>query len=105
MNDFPVPRHQPLLHVPPNTLTPAAHPAPIYPTVENLIDRLALPTPNEHTDRYQKKARDLGVYIQTGSFLEIDPKWPKHVFNPPCLIGPAGILYKYRKTHPWLPWE
>ena len=27
------------------------------------------------------------------------------VFNTTCLIGPEGILYKYRKVNPWLPYE
>src|SRR3954449_8354398 len=53
-----------------------AHAAPIYDTVEQLRDRLAIPVPNEHTDRYRQKARELGVYVQTGSFLEVDPKHP-----------------------------
>jgi len=82
-----------------------AHAAPIYPTAEELLDRLALPIPNEHTDRYCRKARELGIYVQTGTFLESDPRWPGHVFNTTCLIGPEGILSKYRKVHPWLPWE
>lgn len=82
-----------------------AHAAPIYPTVEELLDRLAVPIPNEHTDRYVRKARDLGVFIQTGSFLESDARWPGHVFNTTCLIGPDGLLTRYRKVHPWLPWE
>jgi predicted amidohydrolase len=82
-----------------------AHAAPIYDTVEQLRDKLAIPVPNEHTDRYRQKARELGVYIQTGSFLEVDTKYPGCVFNTTCLIGPEGLLYKYRKVHPWLPWE
>ena len=82
-----------------------AHTAPIYETVEELADRLAVPIPNEHTQRYHQKARDLGIYIQTGSFLEVDSKYPGCVFNTTCLIGPDGLLYKYRKVHPWLPWE
>ncbi len=82
-----------------------AHAAPIYPTAEELLDRLALPIPNEHTDRYCRKARELNVYIQTGTFLEADTRWPGHVFNTTCLIGPDGILSKYRKVHTWLPWE
>jgi predicted amidohydrolase len=82
-----------------------AHAAPIYETVEELADRLAVPIPNEHTHRYQQKARDLGVYIQTGSFLEVDAKYSGCVFNTTCLIGPDGLLSKYRKVHPWLPWE
>jgi predicted amidohydrolase len=82
-----------------------AHAAPIYPTVEELLDRLAITIPNEHTERYRQKARQLNVYIQTGSFLERDEHYPGHVFNTTCLIGPEGILTKYRKVHPWIPWE
>ena len=82
-----------------------AHAAPVYETSEELLDKLAVPIPNEQTDRYVAKARDRGVYIQTGTFLESDPKWPGRVFNATCLIGPDGILSKYRKVNPWLPWE
>ena len=82
-----------------------AHAAPIYPTVEELLDRLAVSIPNEHTDQYVRKARQLGVFIQTGSFLESDPAWPGHVFNTTCLIGPDGLLARYRKVHTWVPWE
>jgi predicted amidohydrolase len=82
-----------------------AHAAPVYPTVQELLDRLAVPVPNEHTDRYHHKAREHGVYIQTGSFLEKDPRYPGAVFNTTCLIGPDGLLTKYRKVHPWIPWE
>jgi predicted amidohydrolase len=82
-----------------------AHAAPVYPTVQELLDRLAVPIPNEHTDRYERAARQLGVYIQTGTFLESDARWPGHVFNTTCLIGPEGIVSKYRKVHTWVPWE
>ena len=37
--------------------------------------------------------------------IETDPKWPGHVFNTTCLIGPSGILYKYRKVNTWIPYE
>jgi predicted amidohydrolase len=82
-----------------------AHAAPVYETVEELRDRLAIAIPNEHTARYIDKAKEHGVYIQTGSFLEVDAQYPEAVFNTTCLIGPDGILSKYRKTHPWIPWE
>jgi formamidase len=82
-----------------------AHAAPIYATTRELLQHLAVPIPNEHTDRYVQKARHLGVYIQTGTFLESDPRWPGQVFNTTCLIGPEGVLLTYRKVHPWLPWE
>ena len=64
-----------------------------------------MPIPNEHTDRYIKKAAERDVFIQTGTFLEVDPRWPGVVFNTTCLIGPDGILSRYRKVNPWLPWE
>jgi predicted amidohydrolase len=82
-----------------------AHAAPIYETVDELADRLAVPIPNEQTDRYARKARERGVFIQTGSFLEVDARWPGVVFNTTCLIGPDGLLARYRKVNPWLPWE
>ncbi len=37
--------------------------------------------------------------------IECDPRWPGVVFNATCLIGPEGILYKYRKVNPWIPYE
>ena len=82
-----------------------AHAAPIFETVAELADRLAVPIPNEQTDRYARKARERGVYIQTGTFLEVDTRWPGVVFNTTCLIGPDGLLSRYRKVNPWLPWE
>ncbi|HEV3118028.1 MAG TPA: nitrilase-related carbon-nitrogen hydrolase [Gemmataceae bacterium] len=81
------------------------HAAPIYPTVEELFDRLAVPIPNEHTDRYCRKARQHGIYIQTATFLERDDNYRGHVFNTTCLIGPDGLLSRYRKVHTWIPWE
>jgi predicted amidohydrolase len=82
-----------------------AHAAPVYPTVAELRERLAVQLPNEHTDRYRARARQHGVYIQTGTFIEFDPKWPGVLFNTTCLIGPDGLLAKYRKVNPWIPWE
>ena len=82
-----------------------AHSAPVYPTVGELLRHLAVPIPNEHTDRIAQKALELGVYVQTGSMIEVDAKWPQVAFNTSCLIGPEGILYKYRKVNPWIPYE
>ena len=39
-----------------------------------------------------KKASEHGIYIQSGSMIELDPRWPHVVFNTTCLIGPEGIL-------------
>jgi predicted amidohydrolase len=82
-----------------------AHAAPVYATVDELRARLAVPIPNAHTDRLWRKAREYDVYIQSGSMIEIDDRWPGVVFNATCLIGPEGILYKYRKVNPWIPYE
>lgn len=82
-----------------------AHAAPVFPTVRELQEKLAVEIPNEHTERLQAKAKEYGVYIQSGSMLEIDKKYPNHVFNTTCLIAPEGILYKYRKVNTWIPYE
>lgn len=82
-----------------------AHAAPVFATVRELLATLTVPIPNEHTERLLDKAREHGVYVQTGSMLEEDDRWPGRVFNTTCLIGPEGILYKYRKVNPWIPYE
>jgi predicted amidohydrolase len=82
-----------------------AHAAPIYDSVAKLRDRLAVDVPNEHTDRYVALAKKYGCYIQTGTFLEIDESYDEVVFNTTALIGPGGVLSKYRKVNPWIPWE
>ena len=82
-----------------------AHSAPVFPTVRELLEKLAVPVPNEHTERLVEKAREHDVIIQSGSMLEEDPKWPGVVFNTTCLVGPEGLLYKYRKVNPWIPYE
>src|SRR3954470_9319785 len=65
-----------------------AHAAPVFATVAELLEKLAVPIPNEHTDRLHAKAREHGVYIQSGTMLERDPRWAGVVFNTTCLIGP-----------------
>jgi predicted amidohydrolase len=82
-----------------------AHAAPIYDSIVKLRDRLAVKLPNEHTDRYAALCRKHGCFIQTGSFLEIDEASPDVVFNTTLLIGPTGVLSRYRKVNPWIPWE
>ena len=82
-----------------------AHAAPVFATVAELVEKLAVPIPNEHTDRLAAKAREHDVYVQSGTMIEADPRWPGVVFNTTCLIGPGGILAKYRKVNPWIPFE
>jgi predicted amidohydrolase len=82
-----------------------AHAAPVYADAQELADKLAVVIPNEHTERLVRKAREHDVYIQSGSMIEQDPEWPGVLFNTTCLIGRDGILYRYRKVNPWIPYE
>src|SRR5215211_2390701 len=52
-----------------------AHAAPVFATVKELLDKLAVQIPNEHTEALQQKAKEHDIYIQSGSMLEVDPKW------------------------------
>jgi formamidase len=82
-----------------------AHAAPVFPSVQQLLERIAVPIPNDHTDTIGRKARAHGIYVQMGSMIECDDRWPGVVFNTSCLVGPEGLLYRYRKVNPWLPYE
>jgi len=82
-----------------------SHAAPVYGTLKELRDKLGVEIPNRHTARAVEKAKELDIYIQMGSMLEIDKKYRNALFNTTCLVGPTGILYKYRKVYPWIPWE
>ncbi len=82
-----------------------AHAAPVFPTLKELREKLGVEIPNRQTDRLEKKAREHDIYIQSGSMLEVDSRYPNALFNTTCLVGPAGILLTYRKVYPWIPWE
>src|SRR4051794_95751 len=75
-----------------------AHAAPVYFTAAENVQHLALPIPNEHLDAYVVKARQHDLFILT-TFLEADDRHPGHVFDTACLVGPSGLLLRYRKVH------
>src|SRR3954468_15985003 len=58
-----------------------AHAAPVFASVAELLEKLAVEIPNEHTDRIAARAREHGIYVQTGSMIESDPRWPGVAFN------------------------
>lgn len=105
MVDQAVQGYEPFFDVRLVTFPEFAHAVPIYPTVAELRRHLAVELPNEHTEAYVRVAKKYGCYIQTGSFLETDPDYPEAVFNTTLLVGPQGILSKYRKVNTWIPWE
>jgi len=82
-----------------------AHVVPVYQTVKELRKRLAVPVPNEHTETYARLAQKYGCWIQSGTFIESDPQYPDFLFNTTALIGAEGVITKYRKVNPWIPWE
>ncbi|HEY9286189.1 MAG TPA: nitrilase-related carbon-nitrogen hydrolase [Pyrinomonadaceae bacterium] len=82
-----------------------AHAAPVFPTVRELTEKLAVEIPNEHTELVGMKAREHNVFVQTGTMIERDRRWPGVLFNTTCLVGPSGILSKYRKVNTWIPYE
>jgi predicted amidohydrolase len=105
MVDMAVEGYAPFLPVKLLVFPEFAHAAPVYHSAADLLAKLAVPIPNEHTERYVAKAAEHEVWIQTGTFLESDERWPGVVFNTTCLVGPGGLLAKYRKANPWIPWE
>ena len=82
-----------------------AHAAPVYTTAEALHEKLAVPVPNEWTDLYAKKARQHGCFVQTGSFLEKDATVARARVQHDVPRRAGGVLAKYRKVNPWIPWE
>ena len=83
-----------------------AHVVPRYSTVEEISSKLAVELGEEYVDPYVNFCKKYGCWIQTGTFLEIDPKHGKDiVFNTSLLVGPGGVEFVYRKVHPWIPWE
>ncbi|MCP4898962.1 MAG: nitrilase [bacterium] len=82
-----------------------AHSVPVYQTIPELREKLAVPVPNEHTERYARLAKQYGCWIQSGTFIECDQKYPEFLFNTTVLVGPEGVESKYRKVNPWIPWE
>ena len=82
-----------------------AHAAPVFATAAELIEKLAVEIPNEHTERLEAAAREHDIYIQTGSMLETDKRYPGCIFNTTLLISPTGTLSKYRKVNTWIPYE
>ena len=68
-----------------------AHCAPLYPSLKELLARTAV-RPEDLVAPYERFCRANGVFVQTGSFIEHDPKYPGIAFNASLLVGPGGVL-------------
>ncbi len=83
-----------------------AHTVPIHTTLEPIVRDLAVELDGTMLDPYARFCAQHGCWIQTGSFLEVDPAVGRDVvFNTTVLMGPDGIELTYRKLNPWIPWE
>jgi predicted amidohydrolase len=98
MIDSAVARSAPFLPVKLVVFPEFAHAAPVFPTAEELIEKLAVEIPNEHTERIWQKAKEHNIYIQTGSMLEIDKKYKNALFNTTCLIGPKAFCINIARS-------
>ena len=66
-----------------------AHAVPIYDSVQGLRDRLAIPVPNEHTDRYERLARRHGCSIQTAT-SNGSKRCGSRLFTSGCIPDPCS---------------
>ena len=70
------------------------------------ISKQAIPGALAKAERYRLLNEPLMAESICLDILEIDPAYGEDViFNTTVLIGPEGVLTKYRKTNPWIPWE
>jgi len=70
-------------------------------SLTGLMKATAETVPGPSTEALAMKAREHGVYVVIG-MLE---RYKKRFYNTAVLIGPSGIIGKYRKIHPWYPSE
>jgi len=47
-------------------------------------------------------AKRVDAYIACGTILEADERWPGVTFNTAVVVGPEGIVLRYRKVQPWI---
>ena len=62
-------------------------------------------TDGPELERLTRVAARHDIYIHTGTFLEADDAYPGLVFNTACVVGPSGLVLRYRKVNNWIPIE
>lgn len=72
---------------------------PLTETAKEWIDKACIEIPGPVTERLQKEAQQLKIWIGANSY-ERDPEWPGRYWNCSYLIGPNGdVLLKYRRIN------
>ena len=64
---------------------------------------IGITIPGEETELLAEVCRKHDIYIVAGSAVETDSKYPDIVFNGTAILGPEGLLARYRKVNTWLP--
>jgi len=73
-----------------------------YSDVEDYFKNdIPLTIPGPETAKFVELAKKHDIYICPGSWLEKDPEYPNHLFNTAFIVGPEGVVLKYRKINPW----
>lgn len=70
-------------------------------SLTGLMKTAAETIPGPSTETLAIEARKFGVYVVVG-LLE---RYKEKIYNTAVLLGPTGIVGKYRKVHPWYPTE
>jgi formamidase len=68
-------------------------------------EAIGVEIPGKETDMLTRACKKHDIYLVAGSALEVDPKYPGIFFNTSAVIGPEGVLIKYRKVNPFIPRE
>jgi formamidase len=71
------------------------------------LDRhgVLLRTDGPELERLARVAREQGVLVHCGTILEDDDAYPGLVFNTAVVVGPDGVVIRYRKVNSWIPIE
>lgn len=68
-------------------------------------EAMGVEIPGEETDMLTQVCKKHDIYLVAGSAIEVDPKYPGFSFNTTAIIGPEGVLTKYRKVNTFIPGE
>ena len=83
-----------------------AHAAPVFATVEELLRKLAVPIPNEHTERLEREgARARASTSRAGRCSKPIRGGRASSSTRRASSDRRALLYRYRKVNPWIPYE
>jgi len=73
--------------------------------LKEMAEAIGVQIPGEETEMLTEFCKNYDIYLVAGSAFELDPKYPDIYFNTSAVIGPEGVLTKYRKVNPFIPIE